>query len=160
MPGAPARASTASPEFVRKRKLPRGGSRRYSLEAGILLEGAACFLRLGNAKLARESDDDAKRIEQVTELPELALIVCGDDETVAAPEMEASGHSCLLENRQFLQIEKFAYTLLCQAGKFRHALFGEDSFLGASLDLHDHALAGKHKICVGFSLGILDIFEI
>ena len=142
MPGAPPRARTARPEFIRKRGPPRSGSRRHGLEARILFEGFSGFLRFGDAKLARGSDSNTQRVEQAAELPKLAPIVRGDDKAVTAPKAKAPDHALPLENCQFLQIEKFTDALFCKPGEFGHAFLGKDSSFGARLNLDDHALAG------------------
>ena len=62
--------------------MPEALAAAARLESGVLVEGRAGLLGLGQAETAGRDAVDAERREQLAELSHLALVVAGDDDAV------------------------------------------------------------------------------
>jgi len=84
--GRTAKGRHLEPRIVGEREHARGCRGGARLESGVLLERVAGLFRFGQTETTGGDASDAERREQFAELPDLALVVAGNDDPVTALE--------------------------------------------------------------------------
>ena len=140
MPGRPWSASTHRPLSSASAGRPREVGRLARLQIGIVGEGVADLLGLGQAELLGADAGDAERLDQRGDLAQLARIVGRDDQLVADRPHRPVAFSCAAKISDAADAG--------EAEQPQQAFLVEAFAFGGQLRLDDRAVGGQHEIAV------------
>ncbi len=124
-------------------------------QQGVVDKARAGFFRFRQSEGCGRNDIDAKRFKQFGNLPDLARVMAGDDQTIlfeAPCHMPASSTSDSETQRGVLRNGQLGDPFFGQTHHRHEGRFRERISLGGTLNFDNAALAGEDEVGVGFGV--------